>query len=202
MKKIATLGILCLSLVLAPSLAGAQVEARQATPEETAKMEKGPAASSDVEVPNPMLLEIPLTARPGRRAVWDLEKGQSWVATETRRFVCDRARVPTVLVRRTEHRKGVMKLRIEPSITSEWYRQDIDLTIVLEGGDGTVLGKKFWDDLTLGNSGGPYSGHTRSPELEVSLTAEQWAAHFGAGKSPRVKILIEIQGEEGDSDDG
>lgn len=185
----------CLCVVLLSGSALAQVEARQATPEETAKLEQGPAASADVEVANPMLLEIPLSGRPGRRAVWELEKGQSWVATETRRFVCDRARVPTVLVRRKDLRKGAVQLSIQPSITSEWYRQDIDLTIALENDAGKVLAKKVWDDFTLGNAKGPYSGHTRSPELGATFTAAEWAENFSSGRQPKIKILIEIQGE-------
>jgi hypothetical protein len=176
----------------------AQSEARQATPEEVDSLGKGPAATALSEVASPMLLEVSLAATDERRALWQLEPGLSFVARETRDFVCDQARVTHLMVTRGKEKRGRVPLTISPSLTSGWYRQDIDLTVVLETGDGKVLGKRTWDDLTIGNAGGPYAGRPKSPELELSLPQETWEREFADGKSPKVRILVEIQGEEDD----
>ena len=51
--------LLLVSLFLTPTASLAQVEARQATPEEIA----APGTEADVEVPSPMLLEMSLGSR-------------------------------------------------------------------------------------------------------------------------------------------
>jgi len=182
------------------AVALAQSEARQATPEEAAALGKGPMATALSEIASPMLLEVSLAGTDQRRALWQLEDGLSFVARETGRFVCDKARVTHVIVMRGKEKKGRVPLTIASYLTSGWYRQDVDLTVVLETGDGRVLGKRTWDDLTIGNNGGPYAGRPRSPELELALADEVWRAEFADGKQPKLRILLEIQGDEEDDD--
>jgi hypothetical protein len=177
------------------------VKVQQATPEEVARMEKGPSARADVEVPNPMLLEIKLVKIGNRPSPLELKAGETWFSTETAPYVCDRARVQRVAVTRIDRRKKATRFRAEAMITSGWYRQDIDLTMTVQTASGRILGKQVWDDLTIGNARGPYSGSTKVPKVEFYVPDDQLESTF-AGEEPAVmKLLIEIQGEDGDSDD-
>lgn len=188
------------TLLLASS-SHAQVEVKQATAEEVARMERGPSARADVEVPNPMLLEVKLLKIGRRPGLLELKAGETWFSTETAQFVCDRARVQRVSVTRIDRRKKATRFRAEAMITSGWYRQDVDLTMTIQTASGRVLGRKVWDDLTIGNAGGPYSGSTKVPKVEFYVPDDQLEATFSGDAPAAMKILIEIQGEEGDSDD-
>lgn len=181
----------------------AQSEARQATPDEVAKAERGPQAAALQEVPNPMLLEVKLGAGGfgPRIPALDASSGKYWFTTSTAKFVCDRARVQRVAVRRLSNSKKKIELEVSPTITSEWYRQDIDLTMTLEAASGEVLARRAWDDLTIGNGGGPYSGRTKSPELKLTLTPERFAQLFESAEPPILRMTVEIQGEAGDEDE-
>lgn len=202
-RVVAGLAAAQLTLALAPAAASPQTEARQASPEEVAKAERGPQAAALQEVPNPMLLEVRLGAGGfgPRIPALDGSSGKYWFTTATAKFVCDRARVQRVSVKRTSKSKKRVDLEVSPSITSEWYRQDIDLTMTVEAPDGTVLARRTWDDLTIGNGGGPYSGGTKSPELKLSLPTDRFVELFGAAELPRLRMIVEIQGEAGDEDE-
>ncbi len=184
-------------LATAPTV-GAQSQVRQATPEEVAALEGRAAAPTAGEVGNPMLIEVSLAGSGNRRALWDLEPGLAFVSRESGRFVVDKARITHVMVTRGKEKRGRLPLTIRAALTSEWYRQDVDLTIVLETEDGQGLGRKTWDDLTLGNSGGPYAGRTRTPELEVEVPVATWNREFTAGRNPKIRVLMEVQGDEDD----
>lgn len=188
------------TLMLASS-SHAQVEVKQATAEEVARMERGPSARADVDVPNPMLLEVKLLKIGRRPGLLELKAGETWFSTETAQFVCDRARVQRVSVTRIDRRKKATRFRAEAMISSGWYRQDVDLTMTIQTASGRVLGRKVWDDLTIGNAGGPYSGSTKVPKVEFYVPDDQLEATFSGDAPAVMKILIEIQGEEGDSDD-
>ncbi len=194
------LGALLLLVSLGPS--HAQTEARQATPEEVAKAERGPQAAALQEVPNPMLLEVKLGVGGFGPRVTALEAGspKQWFTTSTAKFVCDRARVQRVAVKRLSGSKKKVNLEISPTITSEWYRQDIDVTMTVETADGEVLARRIWDDLTIGNGGGPYSGGTKSPDLKFSLPPGRFEELFSAAEPPILRMIVEIQGEGGDED--
>ncbi len=176
----------------------AQTEARQATPDEVAKAARGPAALADQEVPNPMLLEVTLPGHASPRGILDLEPGsqETWVTNSTSRFVCDRARVTQVKVRRGWGSRKKAILEITPSISSGWYRQDIDLTLELVASDGLVIKRRFWDDMTIGSDSGPYSGYTKSPIFTVSMPMQQFEGYFGSAEPPTLKILVAVQTEQ------
>lgn len=190
-------------LLLSPQATIAQSEARQATPDEVAKAERGPQAAALQEVPNPMLLEVKLGAGGfgPRIPALDTSSGKYWFTTSTSKFVCDRARVQRVAVRRLSNSKKKVELEVSPSITSEWYRQDIDLTMSVESASGEVIARRVWDNLTIGSGGGPYSGGTKSPGLKFTLTPGRFAELFESTEPPILRMIVEIQGEAGDEDE-
>lgn len=198
-----TLILMAILFMLPPHPVSAQSEARQATPDEIAKAERGPQAAALQEVPNPMLLEVKLGAGGfgPRIPALDASSGKYWFTTSTSKFVCDRARVQRVAVRRLSNSKKKVELEVSPSITSEWYRQDIDLTMTVETASGEVIARRVWDDLTIGNGGGPYSGGTKSPELKFTLTPDRFAELFEGAEPPILRMTVEIQGEPGDEDE-
>jgi len=189
--------VLIACVLLALPLA-AQVEVRQATPDEAVKAERGPTAVPDIEVPGPMLLDISLDAGQGHRALRDLTQGQSWYATGLRRYVTDRARVEGVWVRATHVKKKARTFIFIPTITSGWYRQDIDLTLQVLDSTGKQVRRRVWTDMTIGsNKGLPFEGLTVRPEFKVSFNADEVAKLFpDAGQQPTFRIVLNTHAQE------
>jgi hypothetical protein len=80
-------------------------------------------------------------------------------------------------------------------------RQDIDLTVALLAADGKEVGKRIWDDLTIGSdkySMFVFGSQSKSPKLEVKLSESDLAALYADGAAPSLKIIVDIQGEEED----
>jgi len=183
------------------SSAQAQVEAKQASPEEVAALEKGAGALGDIQVKNPMLLEIPLGPIGGRKGPAELERGQYWFTTETSRFVCDRARLIRISAERLRNQKGYAVFRFELMLLSGWYRQDIDLTATVVDQEGRVRARLHKDDLSIGNGGGPYSAGTKKPQFELAVPEAEVSRLFDPSNPAKLRVIVEIQGEEGDSDE-
>lgn len=184
--------LLLLSLLLSASSLTAQVTARQGTPEE----ERLPGEASPLtEVPSPMVLEINLAA-----AKLHLRPIDSVLTNqETAKFVCDKATVPQVQIRKKRARKGKVLLEIAPLLRTDWMRQDIDLTVAFLAADGKELGKRVWDDLTIGNDNYSmfvFGSQSKSPKLEVQLSEEELAALYADGAGPSLKIIVDIQDED------
>jgi hypothetical protein len=140
-----------LLLVAAPALA--QIEAKEISEEEASK-----AASSTATAPgsmaSPMLLEVPLKTKSGTNVLQFLRTmSEVWRTTETAAYVVDRARVTGIEVRKLKAKKGRMRIGIDAGLSTEWFRQDIDLTLALVAG-GREIAKRTWDDLTIGNDAG------------------------------------------------
>jgi hypothetical protein len=185
--------------VAVPALA--QVTARQGTAQDTEQPES-------VTVDSPMVVDVDIPAwRPDAR-----DRPTAWTSKGTERFVCDKARVEQLRVVRSPRplvmrvgpgmhpwTKGAfMELEVTPTLTTEWYRQDIDLTITLFEADGkTVLGKKFWDHLTIGRENAASklgvwgSSSSKSPTLVVGLSQEMVARFESEGL--KVRIVVDIQ---------
>jgi hypothetical protein len=189
------------ALALLATAALAQVEAKQAEPDEVAALEKGPGALGDVEIGNPMLLEVPLGRVAGRKSLAELERGQFWFTTETARFVCDRARLVRISAERLKNRKTDAVFRFDLMLLSGWYRQDIDLTATVVDQAGRVRARLHKDDLSIGNGGGPYSAGTKKPDFELVVPEAELEKLFDPKAPATLKVIVEIQGEEGDSDD-
>jgi hypothetical protein len=178
-----------------------QVTARQGTAQDAGQ-------EGSVTVESPMVVDVTIPAwKPGVR-----DRSTVWTSKETERFVCDKARVQQLKVTRSprplEMRVGrgmrpwtkgaFMELEVVPTLTTEWYRQDVDLTITLFEADGkTVLGTKFWDDLTIGKENAASaigvwgSSSSKSPALVVGLS-EEMVARFEA-EGLQARIVVDIQ---------
>jgi hypothetical protein len=183
-------------VVFLASPSGAQVQATTPTPEEAAKIAHGRAAEADVPMKSPMLLEIPIQNRVGKNALSIVTPGTiGWNTSEPRKFVCDRARVGRVYLSRGKGKKKI-PLEFSASLESEWFRQDVDVTMTLLDPDGNQLAKKFWDDETLGNNAGwAFAGHTKLLKLSVDIPAAQFETLATSEKPLTLKILVEVQGE-------
>ena len=124
---------------------GAQV--RQATPSDIATE---PALK---EVPSPMLIDIWLgtgsspTGKP-RKAFNETPAGTTRAYNDATGYVCDKARVGVVLLRREEHR-GNTRVTATAALSTEWLRQHVNLTISLMS-DGKEVKRQRWDDLVIG----------------------------------------------------
>jgi len=194
MRKAAALFVL-LPLVLSPRL-GAQVEGRTATPAELGLPET-------VEVKSPMLLEISLGASGEKRSFADAEV-QGRTIYDTKKFVVDKARVPKVFIRKRP--KGrTMELEVTPTITTTWYRQDIDVLVALIGPDGKEVARQLWDDLTVGDDNSVANrmgmavaapAQTRHPTATFKLPQADFDALFTGAKPPLIRLVLTIQGDE------
>ena len=183
-------------LIASPVLA--QAQARQATPEDLGK-------EPDVteEVSDPMLLEISLGGDEKRKPLGDPGvTGRTYY--DQKRFVVDKARVPKITVTKRPGKKGRLVLEIAPTITSGWYRQDLDVTIAVVGADGKVVKQVVWDDLTVGRedswankmgvwAAGAASASRRTAELEFE--PREFEALFSEGKAPLLRMILDVQGE-------
>ncbi len=183
---------------LAASPVFAQAQARQATPEDLGK-------EPDIteEVNDPMLLEISLGGDEKRKALGDPDvTGRTYY--DQKRFVVDKARVPKITVTKRPGKKGRLVLEVAPTITSGWYRQDLDVTIAVVGTDGKVVKQVVWDDLTVGRedswankmgvwAAGAASASRRIAELEFE--PREFEALFSEGKAPLLRMILDVQGE-------
>lgn len=181
----------------------AQVDARTATRDEVRAVEAGPdQAKVETQMESPMLLEFPLRSVDGLPvSVWMTKsKANIWTSREVRRFVCDRARVERVMFEHGKPKKGFVPITLSARISSEWFRQDIDVTISLIGLDGKEVAKKIWDDETFGNDTGlSFGGRSKTLEVEAKVPVAEWERWAAAEGFPKIKLLLDIQ--SGDSED-
>jgi hypothetical protein len=130
-------------------------------------------------------------------------------------YVCDKAHVPRLTVSRRPKPLGadsrramldevnvwpkdaVMVYVVAPMISTDYFRQDIDLTITVTTKSGEVLASRTWDDLTIGADsvasklGVWGSSSSKTPKLIVPVTEVQ-VERFET-EPLLVKIIIDIQ---------
>jgi len=163
------------------------------------------------EVPSPMVIQASMPAmKPGLRdRILTLDiKG-------TDLYVCDKAHVTRLAVSRRPRPLGgdsrrpmldevnvwpkgaAMVYAVAPTISTEYFRQDIDLTITATTQSGEVLATRTWDDLTIGADNAASkmgiwgASSTKTPKLIVPVTEAQ-VERFEA-EPFLLKIVIEIQ---------
>ncbi len=167
--------------------------------------------SDRTEVPNPMVIQATMPAiRPGIR-----DKSAMLEIKGTDLYVCDKAHVARLTVTRRPRPLGgdfrramldevnawpkgaAMVYVVAPTIATDYFRQDIDLTITATTQAGEVLATRFWDDLTIGADNAASklgvwgSSSTKTPKLIVPVTEAQ-VERFE--KEPfSIKIVVEIQ---------
>jgi hypothetical protein len=195
--------VLCL-LGLALSGLPLSAQVRQATPADTAPP---PAANVLKEVPSPMLIEFSLGAgntpsgKP-RASFLESKPEVTRAYSEGAGYVCDKARIPVILVRREEHH-GSTTLEVTPSLSTDYLRQDVNLTVMLLS-QGKEVRRQFWDHLTIGAQKGAAvtalgqsamgigTSHSKAPTASWSLTGPEWEALWKDG-TPSVRVVLDIQ---------
>lgn len=163
------------------------------------------------EVHSPMVIQATVQPmKPGLR-----DKILSLDIKGTDLYVCDKAHVARLAVSRRPRplggdskrpmldevnvwpRGAAMVYIVTPTISTEYFRQDIDLTITAATQSGEVLATRTWDDLTIGADNAASkmgvwgSSSTKSPKLVVPVNEVQ-VERFEA-EPFLVKIVIEIQ---------
>lgn len=198
MRRLFAGSLIALAWAAAPALG--QVEAKTATPAEVRAVESGPNPTEQA-MDSPMLLELPMKSVSGLSAPHWMEKLKIplWSSSETRKFVCDRARVERVVFKHKKPKKDFVPITLTAFIQSEWFRQDIDVTLSLIGLDGQVVAKKIWDDETFGNdSGMTFGGHSKYLDLDAKVPRAEWDRWLANEGAPTIKVLLDIQGNESD----
>ncbi|MEO7975168.1 MAG: hypothetical protein ABIU84_16430, partial [Thermoanaerobaculia bacterium] len=96
-------------------------------------------------------------------------------------------------------KQDFVPITLTARITSEWYRQDIDVTISLVGLDGQELAKRSWEDETFGNdTGTTFGGRSKFLNVEAKIPRQEWDRWIAEEGSPTIKILLDVQGQESD----
>jgi hypothetical protein len=191
--------LLAAALVLSlPAALAAQVEAKpisEAEADQLAGTRTNPAAAAPTEVPSPMLLEVKVTPRKFTLPELAKQNPNTWTTRETAKFVCDKAVVRSIQIKRTLKRKGRIVLEVAPSVGTEWFRQDIDLTVAFLSAEGKELGKQTWKSLTIGNDSGAafvFGSRTKSPVLKIEMAEAEFLQLFADDKRPTVRVVLDV----------
>jgi hypothetical protein len=198
--KIGSLFIALFVLAL-PRAITAQVEARPISEAEAQALSATPKVASPQEVPSPMLLEVKVSPTQFTTPTLAKQKTNIWTTRETAKFVCDKAVVRSINVQRTLRRKGQVTLEVIPEVATDWFRQDIDLTVSLLAADGRELGKRTWESLTIGNDAGAalvFGSRTKSPTLEIEMSESDFMQLFADGQRPMVRVVLDVVEDEED----
>lgn len=151
-----------------------QVSARHATPADGAQLQ------TPIDIPSPMLLEV-------RVPSWVTKGPTKWSTTETGKYVCQEIRVPLVEVWKEEHR-GKIKLRVIAGLLAQDRPKDVDITLSIVS-DSVVIRKQLVEGFTAD----PISRHPRNPEAEFEFTNEAFAALYGPGRAPLVRVILDVK---------
>jgi hypothetical protein len=166
---------------------GAQVTAHHA---------EEPKAEADVEVASPMVVEVKLPPSFGSISP---KPGSAFQKefTETRRFVCDKARVEHLKVSRSTDKQGHAVISFEPKVSTGWYRQHVKLKLEVVAGEKTLLTEEARFVAGTENAAsalgvwGSSTSKTKGAELLVDEAA--WKATFADGGAPIVRMTLAIK---------
>jgi hypothetical protein len=200
--KIGTLIVAVLMSAL-PSTLAAQVEARPISEAEADRLAGSSKTNALQEVPSPMLLEVKVSPLQFTTPAYAKQNPNIWTTRETAKFVCDRAVVRSVRLKHTLRRKGQALIEVIPEVATEWFRQDIDLTVALLAADGRELGKRTWESLTIGNDAGSalvFGSRTKSPALEIEMPEADFLQLFADDQRPMVRVVLDVVEEEEEED--
>jgi hypothetical protein len=188
-----------LAILAFPGLLAAQVEARPISEDEARELSGTPKDQRPQEVPSPMLLEVKVSPRQFTTPSLAKQNPSIWTTRESAKFVCDKAVVRSIKVQRTLRRKGKVLLEVIPEVATEWFRQDIDLTVALLSADGRELGKRTWESLTIGNDAGAalvFGSRTKSPALGIEMQEADFMQLFADDQRPTVRVIVNVVEDE------
>jgi len=114
--------------------------------------------------------------------------GKARTYQEVDHFVCDRARVHMLTVKKIKESADEVAIESSLDLVSEWPLQDIDLTLFLVSKDGQVIARKFWNDLRIG----AWSRHSL-PNAQFKIPSARWRELFSADSAPLLRIVVDIQ---------
>jgi hypothetical protein len=148
-----------------------------------------------------MLLDISLGGGENKKPLGDASvNGRTFY--ETKNFATDKARITKVTVTKRPGKRGAIALEVQPTITTGYYRQDLDLTVAIVDSAGKEVRKKLWDDLTVGtddnaaNKAGCLvcgASSTKRPEVTFEFKAGEFERLFEGGAAPVLRLLVKVE---------
>ena len=109
-----------------------------------------------------------------------------------------------IFLRNVKDKRASVELVIQPTVMSEQWRQDIDLTVSLIDASGREFCRSRKDNLTVGKDRAisdvtwvTFASSTKRPEFKCKLTRDQYETVFGAEAPPTLRIILapEIENE-------
>jgi hypothetical protein len=148
---------------------------------------------ADERVPCPMQLDIPLGSI-GAPSLAELPVGRRLVTHAMQKYVCHTERISGVTVAKEDEHHGRVHLSITTTVSSEQWRQDVDLTVALLDSDGKPVCEDAWKDLTVGKDRAIASftwvtmaSSTKTPQMNCRLDSAKLA---GIGPQPTLRIVL------------
>jgi hypothetical protein len=188
-------------LIVTPTV---DAQVRQAMPEDSAAA-KGDA-STGIEVKSPMLIDIPLGEGIGpngkaRKALNATPAGVTRAYSDAAKYVCDKARVGVILLQR-EEKHGSQHLKVSPSLSTGWMRQDVNVKVSLLS-EGREIRSTTFDRLTIGGSSkgstalgvfafGIGTSRAKAPSAEWDFRMAEWDALWKPKDPPTLRVVVEI----------
>jgi len=140
-----------------------------------------------------MQLDIPLGSI-GAPSLAELPVGGRLVTHAMQKYVCHTERISGVTVAKEDEHHGRVHLSITTTVSSEQWRQDVDLTVALLDSDGKPVCEDAWKDLTVGKDRAIASltwvtmaSSTKTPQMNCRLDSAKLA---GVGPKPMLRIVL------------
>jgi hypothetical protein len=127
----------------------------------------------------------------------------AWVATESAGYSCQTARVKLIQVWKEEHR-GKVRLRIIPDLMTEQRVQDLSITVAVVS-DSREVRRQAIPSLVIGDDrtanklaaltlwAAAAGSTSKSPEVGFEFTKEEFAALWGPGRAPSVRVVLLVK---------
>jgi hypothetical protein len=184
-------------------------QVRQATPQDEMLPRSdlaGKRTDAIVDVDSPMLIDISLGEGSGpngkpRKALNSTTPGQTRGYPDAAGYRCDQARIGVILVQR-EERGGTQYLTVTPSLSTERFRQDVNVRVSLLSG-GKEVRKSSKTGITIGGqtagatalgvlAWGIGTSNSKAPKFEWQIPAYEWDALWKAKEPPVLRVVLEI----------
>jgi hypothetical protein len=105
-----------------------------------------------------------------------------------------------VALRRVKERRKRVELTIQPTVKSEQWRQDVDLTVSLVASDGREYCRFEKNNLTVGKdraissvTWGTMASSTKRPIFDCTLSKDDYDSLFTKNEAPVLRIILAPQ---------
>lgn len=160
--------------------------AQEPTPPIARHQEPGEVQNPYQEITSPMLIEVSLGATARRKSFQELEAKHPWIATETNKYICQQVHIRMIEAWREENR-GKVKLHLVAALLSDGSPKDVDVTLSVVS-DGKEIRRMSWHEFTAD----PVTRHPRNPETDFDFSSQEFAALFGQGRTPSVRVVLNV----------